>query len=157
MISYRRAVEADAVALGGIARQCPPLDVHTPYTYWVLATFFSETCMVAEADGEPVGMLLSVPFRNSLFLWQYGVLPERRRQGIATRMLSITAMEAKLAGREQVVATVTPGNSASLEALGSVASRLGFWFEQEGTMEVPDPVTGAPHPEAVWALLLSSR
>src|SRR5690606_20196666 len=42
----------DATLLRSLARRCPPLDLHTPYTYWVQATYFGDTCFVAELGGE---------------------------------------------------------------------------------------------------------
>lgn len=42
-MKIRNVTERDTETLMNLAKNNPPLDVHTPYTYWVIAKYFSRT------------------------------------------------------------------------------------------------------------------
>lgn len=89
------------------------LDVNSPYAYVLGARFFAATSVIAEGPAGPAGFVLGVapPERpDTLFVWQVGVAPEARGEGLALRMLHHLA---DAVGPTYLEATVTPSNEAS--------------------------------------------
>lgn len=118
----------DAAALWTLARQAGGLDVHAPYAYVLLCHAFAGTCAVAEGPEGAVGFLTAfrLPDESScLFVWQVAVLPARRRQGWAGRMLRHVLARPGCADIRCVEATVTPGNCASRALFAGLAAELG--------------------------------
>ncbi len=128
--SVRTVTEADHALLHRLAEACPPLDVHTPYTYWVLCTRFPETCFVLLHDGEPAGFLTAVRSARELFIWQIGLLPAWRGQGLS-QLLIHSAVSAARQG-EAIRVTIAPDNLASLGAFQGYCRKHGLsWTEEK--------------------------
>ena len=65
---FRHPDENDAPLIQELARKCPPLDVHTVYTYWVICKFFSESCIIAEDNGVPFAYITAVETDDTVFI-----------------------------------------------------------------------------------------
>lgn len=95
------------------------LERNTPYAYLLLTTFFRDTVLVAQRAGRLAGLAIGfiVPARpDTLFVWQIGVAPRMRGQGVALHLLRSLTQRCAARGVENVEATVTPDNAPS-EAL----------------------------------------
>lgn len=117
------------------------LELNTAYAYLVLADDFADTCIVAEDGQELAGFVLGYrpPTRpDTLFVWQVGVSPTHRGQGLARRM--ILALLDRM-GASYLEATVTPSNTASRRLFRSVAEARGT------TCDVSEYLTEGHFPE----------
>lgn len=127
-IRLRRPDPIDAKRVLALVEACPPLDVNSLYCYLLLCTHFSETCTVAELDGELAGFQTGyrTPEDPSvLFIWQIGVAHEARGHGIALRMLRDLVNRAPLASLSAIHQTVGATNTASRALFSSLARELG--------------------------------
>ena len=82
---FRSARPADGTALWQLAQAAGTLEVNSQYFYLLLATDFGDTCLVAEHNGQAVGMVIGYqPPREpaTAFVWQVGVLPLYQGQGV---------------------------------------------------------------------------
>lgn len=114
----------DGQRLWQLAGACPPLEQNTVYAYLLLATHFSDTCVIAEMEGEAVGYATGylIPTRpDTLFIWQVGVAAAGRGQGLAGRMLREVLARPVCGGVRFLETTVSPSNVASRRLFHSLA------------------------------------
>lgn len=100
------------------------LELNSPYFYLLWATEFGDTSLIAEADGQPVGLIVGFhpPQQpESAFVWQVGVLPSHRGQGLGLKMLQAWKQLPANAACRWVTATVAPDNRASMALFHSLA------------------------------------
>jgi len=55
--SFRTPKIEDGLAIHSLIKQSPPLDLNSSYLYFLQATHFADTCVVAEKEGEIVGFV----------------------------------------------------------------------------------------------------
>jgi len=125
-LNLRRPRADDGPALHRLVKRCQPLDENSRYCNLLQVTHFRDTAIVAERDGELCGFVTGyrVPGRDHvLFVWQVGVSPEGRGQGLARRML--TALIQRVEGISLLETTVTPDNVASRTVFEQVARSFG--------------------------------
>jgi L-2,4-diaminobutyric acid acetyltransferase len=123
--TLRHPTLADGAAIYELVREGGGLDLNTPYAYLLLADRFAATSTVAEdPSGSLAGTVLA--FRppedpTTLFVWQVGVHPAHRGEGLAARMLHELL---RLTAVDHLEATVTPSNTASDRLFRGVARDL---------------------------------
>lgn len=131
-ISLRSPVPEDGAELHNLVVQCSPLDENSRYCNLLQVSHFKDDAIVAEADGEMVGFVTGyrIPDRQDvLFVWQVGVSPRARGQGLGNAML-----EALLERRDEVryvETTITPDNMASRKMFERFASTYGARIETD--------------------------
>lgn len=124
---FRSACPADGTALWRLAQAAGTLEVNSQYFYLLLATDFGDTCLVAEHDGQPAGMVMGYqPPREpgTAFVWQVGVLPRYQGQGVGLRLLQAWLDLPANAHCQWVTATVADDNSASQALFKKLARTL---------------------------------
>ncbi len=137
MYTIRTALESDAPLLRRLAKNCPPLDLHTQYTYWVIAAYFGRGCFILEADGEPAGYLTTVDAPSTVFVWQIGILEPHRGKGLSRMLIRAAADYAKTVSKDLEV-TIAADNAASYAAFRSFCDACGTPLERVGVAEVTD-------------------
>ncbi len=138
MITLRNAAGSDAGLLRHMARSCPPLDLHTSYTYWVAAEYFGSGSYILEDDGICAGYIMTVQTPETIFVWQIGILPEYRGRGLSRRLIDRVLDDAAASGRG-VEVTIAKNNAASFAAFTSAAGARGLVLEPKDTVELKDP------------------
>lgn len=126
-ISFRSAHRGDASALWQLVQSTGTLELNTPYFYLAFAEFFGDTCLVAIQDEQVVGGVIAFRLPRQpevLFVWQIGVLPSARRQGLAKRMLNHLVELPGCKNVRFVQATITDDNAASQRLFQSFAENL---------------------------------
>lgn len=124
----RGGSEADVAAVHAFVADCPPLTLHTEFTYWVLLRYWGSYCLIAEEDGMIASVLLAIGTSSAedlVYLWQIGVAPRARRSGLAQRMLQEFAARASSDGRTRVQVSIAPDNPASLRLFAQLALEQG--------------------------------
>lgn len=123
----RRPVVADGPGVWHMVRGSS-LDTNSPYAYFMMFRYFPDTCVVAEHGGHVVGFMTG--FRppaapDTLFVWQIGVAPAARGQGLAGALLDEVLGRPEQAQVRWLEATVAHSNAASLKLFHGLAGRLG--------------------------------
>lgn len=136
-LTMRSATADDAALLRDLARRCYPLDVHTPYTYWVVCRFFGTGCFLLEREGEAVGYLMTVDTPECLFVWQIGLLEPHRGQGHSQRLIRAAAEYASRLGKE-IQVSIAPENQASYGAFSAYCRNHGMVMEPCGEVSLTD-------------------
>ncbi len=127
-ICYRQPTLSDGHKLHALVQTAGTLDVNSCYLYLLLCDHFSETCILAEREEELLGFVTAYrpPNRpDSLFVWQVGVLPSARGQGIARALLDTLLAQDSCRDICWIELTISPSNTASRALFQSLARDLG--------------------------------
>ncbi len=125
---FRQPNAGDGPAMYALVERCKPLDVNSRYCYLVLCEHFSSTCILAEMDGEVVGMMTAyvLPDRHdTLFVWQIAVDERMRGQGLARKLFAHLLKRRNLKNITIIEATVNPSNDASRALFHALARDCG--------------------------------
>jgi diaminobutyrate acetyltransferase len=105
---------------------CPPLEVHTEFTYWVLASYFSNLCFVGETGHGIAGFVSAVLNRDRCYLWQIGIAPRHRGGPLGEALIASVVEEASLCGCRSLQFSIDPENKPSNGLFSRFAARRGF-------------------------------
>lgn len=130
-IQFRHPVLKDGLALYELVKACPPLDVNSSYLYFLQASHFAKSCMLAELNGEIVGFVSGYRRPDAvedLFIWQVAVSEKARGQGLAKRMIDqlLKAQIKNEAPLSAISCTIGPSNLASQGLFKSLAKQHGL-------------------------------
>lgn len=123
---FRKARPEDGARMYDMVREMGGLELNTAYFYVLFCIDFADTCVAAEVDGKLAGFVLGhrPPERpDAVFVWQVGVAPFMRKQGMARRLLE--AFLEQNPDARWLEASVTPDNTASRKLFRSVARDHG--------------------------------
>ncbi|MCA9060940.1 MAG: diaminobutyrate acetyltransferase [Planctomycetaceae bacterium] len=127
-VCIRPATLEDAASVWRLVRDSGMLDLNSVYLYLLLCRDFSATCLVAERGGRLVGFVTAYhpPARPQvLFVWQIGIEPGSRRQGLGHQLLmELICQSRRQKAIEYIEATVTASNTASRRLFANLADRL---------------------------------
>lgn len=140
----------DAVAIRDIAAATGTLDVNSVYAYYLLATDFAGTSIVAARDDRIHGFITGYhpPRRpDVLFIWQVAVAPDAQGGGLAGALIDalVDRVRRRRRGHPVVVeATVAPSNTASRAFFAAFARRHGVPLAESAhiTGALLDPTGG---------------
>lgn len=126
-LTLRKPTSEDGSAIWDLVRACKPLDENSMYCNLVQAEHFSDTCVVAELEGELVGWVSGhmIPNEDALFVWQVAVSPKARGLGLGSRMLEHLIGRDACAEAAQLNTTITKDNEASWALFRSFAKNVG--------------------------------
>jgi L-2,4-diaminobutyric acid acetyltransferase len=147
-VLLRKPQAADAIRVWDLIAACPPLDRNSVYCNLLQCTDFSDTCVLAERNGEAVGWISGYrpPGRPgadaTLFIWQVAVHARARGLGLAGRMLRELLQRDDLDGISYLKTTITPDNDASRALFRSVAARAGAPLHESSGFDANDHFGG---------------
>ena len=103
-VTIRRPRMEDGANIWRLVKQSGVLDVNSSYCYLMMCKMFPDTCAVAEMDGRLVGFVIA--FRppvepDSLFIWQIGVDPALRGNGLGKALIQ-TLLERPTVGNDSL-------------------------------------------------------
>lgn len=138
-ISFRSPRIEDGIAIYKLIKQSPPLDLNSSYLYFLQATHFADTCLVAEKEGEIVGFV-SAYFRpdedDSLFIWQIAVSEKARGHGLGKQLIyHLIRNQSSRPIVRDVCCTISPSNKASQNLFKSFAEQHGLIIEKTPFLE----------------------
>jgi L-2,4-diaminobutyric acid acetyltransferase len=129
---FRAAQSRDGAALWRLARATGTLELNSAYFYMVFATDFARTCLVAEHEGQVIGMVVGYqpPDQpDTAFVWQVGLLPEHQGRGLGLQLLQHWLDLPALSACRFVTATVADDNPASQALFQRLARTHGVACE----------------------------
>ncbi len=128
-VQFRKPKLEDGLAIYHLIQASPPLDVNSSYLYFLQASHFSDTCAVAEVDGQIVGFISAYyrPDRpGALFVWQVAISDTMRGQGMAKRLLTALLTQQPKDSVTELCCTISPSNKASQGLFKSFARQHGL-------------------------------
>ena len=137
----REVKEEDAPILRHLAKNCPPLDLHTQYTYWVVASAYGDYSFLAYEKGgdSPIGYVMCVKTQDSVFFWQIGVLEDYRGKGLSRILIDAVFKKAeKNKDRPTLGVTIAKDNQNSYFAFHNYCRDHGYSFIPDRTISVTD-------------------
>lgn len=134
---FRHPDENDAPLIQELARKCPPLDVHTVYTYWVICKFFSESCIIAEDNGVPFAYITAVETDDTVFIWQICISEKYRGMKISALLIDFVLNYAE-AKNKTVSVSIDKENTASNSAFQSYCSKNSYILRRTGSLSLKD-------------------
>ena len=137
MYNLRSVKEKDASTLRFLAVHCAPLDVHTPYTYWVAANYYGEGCFILEDDENPIGFIMAVETASSLFVWQIGILLEYRGKGLSKKLIE-AVFDYATQRQKNMEVTIAEDNIASYSAFSRFCNHKNIRIDKVRLVEVRD-------------------
>jgi diaminobutyrate acetyltransferase len=130
---------ADLVAVQRLVRDCPPLTLHTPYTYSVMLARSSDLCIGAFLEDRLAGVALAIPTPGACaFVWQLGVLRMERGRGLGLALLRQLWEAARGAGMGALETTIDARNTASISTFRRFALDADLDLERHGDLIVKD-------------------
>jgi diaminobutyrate acetyltransferase len=125
---------SDVPTVRKFVSSCPPLDVHTEFTYWVLASYFSNLCFVAETENGMVGFVSAVLNGDRCYLWQIGVAPLHRGRALGEALIAAVVREASSSGCRCLQFSIDPENKPSNGLFSRFAAQKGFQMRGVGNV-----------------------
>ncbi|MCQ1528437.1 GNAT family N-acetyltransferase [Lutispora saccharofermentans] len=136
---------------------CKPLDLHTPFTYWILSEYFNNTCMVLEDEGTIVGYaggIKSSSMEGIFYLWQIGLLSGYRGKGYFSLLLDRIIEEIKKSGCHSLEFSVLSDNYQSISAFSGYAKNKGLPMKKRGSLRFYDKLAGEECKEDIYRIAL---
>lgn len=119
--------------------KCNPLDMHTPYTYWVIANFFSECSFKISYDNKIIGCITSIKsFNNVFFIWQIAVLPDFRKMGLAQILIDTVVEVIKKQNIYSLYVSIDTNNIESMHSFGKYAKNKNYILIKSGELHISD-------------------
>lgn len=134
-MKIRNITQNDSELLRNLCTQCPPLDIHTPYTYWVISRYHNESSFLLLDDNKPVGYILSLDTKEKVFFWQIGILKEYRGKGYSQALIG-KIMEYAKDKNKDVEVTIAENNSASNSAFIKYCKDNNWTISKNGICEL---------------------
>ncbi|HET7649992.1 MAG TPA: diaminobutyrate acetyltransferase [Gammaproteobacteria bacterium] len=148
----RTPAREDGAAVWQLVGETGGLEQNSAYAYLLLCTHFHDTCVVADRDGELLGCVLAYrPPREpgSLFVWQVGVAPAARGQGLGGEMLDAAVKLPACRNVQFITASVAADNRASRGLFAAFARRHNASIAEQEFL----PADCFPHTHAAEPLL----
>ena len=123
---------------------CKPLTLHTPYTYYVLFTHFSDSCLVIEENNSIRGYISgikSVSLKDTFFIWQIGVEKESRGKGCAYILIEKIMQIARKQGCTKVQFTIEPDNDKSFNTFNNFAKKNNISMKKLSSLKFHDSLS----------------
>jgi len=126
-LTIRNPKATDAISVHNLIRTSAFVDDNSPYLYLLVCSHFAQTSVVAERNGETVGVITGYipPTQpDTLFVWQVAVDPMMRRRGLARSMLKAMILGDACKDVSYIDTSVTEDNGASRKLFTSFAAKL---------------------------------
>ncbi len=126
-IQLRHPEVDDGVRIWQLVQAAGTLDLNSCYAYLMVCRDFAATSVIAEVGDQAVGFVTGYrppPTPDALFVWQVGVAPIGRGQGVAGRMLEFLLNAEACRGVCHLITNVTPSNAASRALFSGFARRM---------------------------------
>lgn len=134
-MKVRNIMEKDSETLFNLAKNNPPLDVHTPYTYWVIAKHFSDTSFILEQNGVPIGFITALETPEFIFIWQIGI-NERFRGGYWGKYLIENVFNKAKELQKDVIVTIDKDNIPSIKRFTHFFEENRYEYEIVGNTNI---------------------
>lgn len=148
-IRFRSPELKDGFRIHRLIERCKPLDLNSPYLYFLLSHHFNEYCVAAEAGSSLVGAVTAYrppKTPDVLFIWQIAVDASMRGRGLGIKMLEHLLARDICRGIRFLELTVSPSNTASRKLFTSLAKKLNAELSEREFL-TQEHFSGSSHEE----------
>lgn len=152
-VTIKKPTAADGSRVYELITRCKPLDENSMYCNLLQCTHFSDTCALAEVDGEIVGFVSGYRIPNDpevFFVWQVAVDERARGQNLGKRM--IIDVVRRLEGIEEIHTSITPTNVPSQKTFASIAAHFDANIEHDVLFHKHRHLNGESDTEILWQI-----
>ena len=124
---FRKPEVKDAVKIHALINACKPLALNSVYCYLLLCKHFTDTCVVAEEEGEIIAFLSGYRLPSDpkvFFVWQVAVDNRIRGRGLGKRLLCEVLQRTVCQNCQFMETTITRFNTASWHLFWALARDL---------------------------------
>jgi len=135
----RTLAERDIEEIMAVSKRCEHLTLERPSIYWTFWELFRDTCYVAVGDKQIIGFLFGTINQHDptrAFIYNLGVLPERRRGKIATALIGRFCDAAKHRKCKAVYLTTLPENTEAITFYQQIGFKNRGMIEKVGRKRV---------------------
>jgi len=133
-LRFRAAQRGDGAALWQLVKAAGTLELNSAYFYLLFAEHFGATCLIAEQNGVLVGGVIAYrppTETDAVFVWQIGVAPAARGQGLGRQLLHELLQLPGCKDVRWLLATVAEDNLASQRLFHGFARARGVNCETQ--------------------------
>ncbi|MGB0465899.1 MAG: diaminobutyrate acetyltransferase [Pontibacterium sp.] len=115
-VILRKPTATDGLSVHQLITRTPELDGNSSYCNLLQCSHFSDTCIIAEKQGDVLGFIsgyLKPQNPKTLFIWQVAVSSDARGCGLASQMLQQLLAREESAAVTHLETTITETNQAS--------------------------------------------
>jgi len=115
-VLLRKPRRGDGAQIHDLIGRSPPLDLNSPYCYFLVCDHFADTSVVCVNQGRVIGFVSAYPppgRSDTLFVWQVAVDASQRGTGLAGLMLSSLIARPECRDVTYLETSITPSNTAS--------------------------------------------
>ena len=112
----RNCNEEDVDKIRRFVRECEPLELHTPFTYWTLFNYFSNLCFLIAEDDMVIGFVSGIRSsldQNVVYLWQIGVSKNSRGKNYASVLIDAFTKAVRAIECNKIQVSISPENKTS--------------------------------------------
>lgn len=158
--TLREPEPTDGSEIWELVRECKPLDENSMYCNLIQCDHFSDTCVLAEIEGKPVGwvsghVIPSDP--ETLFIWQVAVSEDARGMGLGSLMLKEALQREACADVNKIQTTITSDNDASWALFRKFAEECGTDLDTEAYYEKDEHFNGQSKTENLVTIPLAEE
>lgn len=136
-MKIRNCKETDVDKVRRFVDLSKPLDLHTPFTYWVLLRYFGDSCFVIEEENRVIGFISGMASsceKGVFYVWQIGVAPPYRGKGHADILIQTILGAAKKQRCHSLHITISPENQSSFKAFSRFAEKRCLPMKKIGVL-----------------------
>ncbi len=135
--------------------ECKPLELHTPFTYWILFNYFSSLCFLMIEEGNIIGFISGIKSSkdiNLVYLWQIGVSKDHRGKNYASVLIDHFVNSAKSLECNRIQVSISPLNEVSYNAFLKYSKEKNYLFLKTGEIKYHDQLTDKNEFEILYEL-----
>ena len=142
----RKATQEDFLRVHQFTAGCPPMENYPEHVYKIILRYFGDYCFIGEENEQIIGFVLGIVpqgFQGTYFLWEIGVTPTYRGQGIGGKLVREVEKELGKMGFKRIELTIDPVNLPSQKFFKkmdyeNISERVGKTIEVQGNRAVQD-------------------
>ena len=131
-ISVSTPTKNSGYAIYKLIERCQPLDLNSPYLYFIQSHYFQKTCAIATCSNDVIGFVSGFmdPLKeNTLFVWQVAIDEPFRGRGLAQTLINYILQQNL--NTEFIETSITEDNLASQKLFNKLSKHLNTVITQE--------------------------
>jgi len=142
----RKATQEDFLEVHSFTAESPLMENYPEHVYKIILRYFGDYCFIAKDSGQIIGLIMGIVpqgFPGTYFLWEIGVSPSYKRQGIGGKLVREVESELRKLAFKRIEVTIDPVNLPSqklFEKMGyqNISGGFGKTIVVEGNLAVKD-------------------
>jgi predicted GNAT family acetyltransferase len=123
-----------------LANRCQPLDLHTPFTYWVISKYFGKNSFILESNNQNIGFITSIYNDQFFCIWQIGIIDEYRKKGLSTLLIDKAINYAVAKNYKTIQVSIAPNNKDSYCSFVNYSIQKGYSMTKVSDLTVLDSI-----------------